>query len=289
MKVNEIYEKKKQEGKPVFSFEVFPPKKPENLPKVYEKVDELAKIGPDYISVTYGADGGPRGRMTSDIAGNIKKKYGIVTAAHLTCINSTIDEIEQAIGWIKENGIENVLVLRGDRVEGASEGAFKHASELAVKLQKSGDLNLMGACYPEGHEDSPNLEEDVENLKYKIGAGVTSLVTQLFFDNQVYYDFIDRVRAAGISVPVAAGIMPITRQAQIEHTVDLSGAKLPEEFSEMLAKYRNDPDELFEHGVEYAVKQIRDLIAHGAPDIHLYTMNSPEVVREVYDGIKDLL
>lgn len=289
MKINEIYEKKKNEGKPVFSLEIFPPKKKENLPKVYEKAEELAKIGPDYMSVTYGADGGPRGRMTADIAGNIRRKYGIVTAVHLTCINSTLDEIKRAIGWIRENEIENVLVLRGDRVEGASEGAFKHANELAVEIQKYGDLNLMGACYPEGHEDSPNLEEDVENLKYKIGAGVNSLVTQLFFDNQVYYDFIDRVRSAGIDVPVAAGIMPITKASQIEHTVELSGARRPEEFSEMLEKYRNDPDGLFEHGVEYAVKQIRDLIEHGAPDIHLYTMNSPEVVRAVYDGIKDLL
>lgn len=275
----------------MFSLEIFPPKKAENLPKIYDTVAQLADINPDYISVTYGAAGGTKGKITSDIAGNIKRKFGIETVAHLTCINSSRDEVDDAIEDIKKNDIENVLVLRGDRVEGSREGAFRHANELAIELQKAGgrDLNLIGACYPEGHIDSPNLTEDVENLKYKIGAGVTSLVTQLFFDNQVYYDFIDRIRAAGIDVPVAAGIMPITKPSQIERTVELSGASLPEEFSKMIAKYGNDPDGLFVHDIEYAVGQIRDLIAHGVPDIHLYTMNTPEVAKAVYDGIKDLL
>jgi 5,10-methylenetetrahydrofolate reductase, prokaryotic form len=284
--IKHIYENKK----PVFSLEIFPPKKETNLDSIYDTVGKLVDLDPDFISVTYGAAGGTKGSITSDIAGKIKKDYGIEAVAHMTCINSSRKEVRHMIEEMKEKDIENVLVLRGDIVpEIEGERDFRHANELAIEIQKIGGMEMLGACYPEGHYESDSLDADIQNLKYKIGAGVEALITQLFFDNRSFYRYVDKVRGAGIDVPISAGVMPITKSSQIKRTVELSSASMPEEFTKMIAKYENDPDGLFEAGVEYAVKQIRDLIKHGVDGIHLYTMNTPEVADAVYDGISDLL
>lgn len=288
MKIPELYDKKK----PVFSLEIFPPKKKSNIDSIYNTVEQLSVCNPDFISVTYGAGGNMADNSTCEIASNIKKKYGIETAAHLTCVNSTKADVEEMIGRLADADIENVLALRGDIAdEGNIKKEFKHANELAIEVQRkcNDNLEILGVCYPEGHYESKSLDEDIQNLKYKIGAGVKVLITQLFFDNQLFYEFIGKARLMGITVPVSAGIMPIVNSRQIERTVALSGASLPHEFTKMIGLYEHDAEGLFEAGIEYAVNQIRDLIVNGADGIHLYTMNNPKVALKVYDNIKDLL
>lgn len=287
MKIPELFEKKK----PVYSFEIFPPKKIDNIEKVYNTVDGLAHLKPDFISVTFGAGGKQKDTLTGEIASNIKNKYGIESMAHLTCINSTKEQLRNIIEDLDEKGIENVMALRGDiNEETGPLGDYSHANELAVEVQKIDDkIQIMGACYPEGHYEAQDLDEDVENLKYKIGAGAKALITQLFFDNEKFYEFIAKVRDAGIDVPISAGIMPITNKSQIERTVELSGSSLPKPFTNMIARYEDDPEGLYEAGIDYAVGQIRDLIEHGVDGIHLYTMNNPKVAEAVTERIADLL
>ena len=288
MKIPELYEKKK----PVFPWKYSPPKRKSNLDSIYDTVEKLAVCEPDFISVTYGAGGNIADNSTCEIASNIKKKYGIETVAHLTCVNSTKEDVKEMIGRFADADIENVLALRGDIVsEEDIKTDFKHANELAIEVQRkcSDNLEILGACYPEGHYESRSLDEDIQNLKYKIGAGVKVLITQLFFDNQVFYEFVGKARLMGIDVPVSAGIMPIVNSRQIEKTVALSGASLPHKFTKMIGLYENDAEGLFEAGIEYAVEQIRDLITNGADGIHVYTMNNPKVALKVYENIKDLL
>ena len=288
MKIPELFEQKK----PVFSLEIFPPKKKANIDTIYDTVAKLAECNPDFISVTYGAGGNMADNSTCEIASNIKKKYGIETAAHLTCVNSTREDVKEMIGRFQAADIRNVLALRGDIVPDQEiKKDFEHANELAIEIQRkcNDDIEILGACYPEGHYESRSLDEDIHNLKYKIGAGVKALITQLFFDNQLFYEFIGKARMMGIRVPISAGIMPIVNSRQIERTVALSGASLPHEFTKMIGLYENDPEGLFDAGIEYAVNQIRDLITNGVDGIHLYIMNNPEVARRVYEDIKDLL
>ena len=288
MKIPELFEQKK----PVFSLEIFPPKKKANIDTIYDTVAKLAECNPDFISVTYGAGGNLADNSTCEIASNIKKKYGIETAAHLTCVNSTREDVKEMIGRFQAADIRNVLALRGDIVPDQEiKKYFEHANELAIEIQRkcNDDIEILGACYPEGHYESRSLDEDIHNLKYKIGAGVKALITQLFFDNQLFYEFIGKARMMGIRVPISAGIMPIVNSRQIERTVALSGASLPHEFTKMIGLYENDPEGLFDAGIEYAVNQIRDLITNGVDGIHLYIMNNPEVARRVYEDIKDLL
>lgn len=288
MKIPELFEQKK----PVFSLEIFPPKKKANIDTIYDTVAKLAECNPDFISVTYGAGGNMADNSTCEIASNIKKKYGIETAAHLTCVNSTREDVKEMIGRFQAADIRNVLALRGDIVPDQEiKKDFEHANELAIEIQRkcSDDIEILGACYPEGHYESRSLDEDINNLKYKIGAGVKALITQLFFDNQLFYEFVGKARMMGIKVPISAGIMPIVNSRQIERTVALSGASLPHEFTKMIGLYEYDPEGLFDAGIEYAVNQIRDLITNGVDGIHLYIMNNPEVARRVYEDIKDLL
>ena len=238
------------------------------------------------------AGGNIADNSTCEIASNIKKKYGIETVAHLTCVNSTKEDVKEMIGRFADADIQNVLALRGDIVEGEElKHEFRHANELAIEVQRkcNDDIEILGACYPEGHYESRSLDEDINNLKYKIGAGVKVLITQLFFDNQAFYEFIGKARLMGIAVPVSAGIMPIVTSKQIEKTVALSGASLPHDFTKMISLYENDAEGLFEAGINYAVGQIRDLITNGVDGIHVYTMNNPEVALRVYEEIKDLL
>jgi len=288
MRIPELYKEKK----PVFSLEIFPPKRKTNLTSLYEAVAQLAECEPDFISVTYGAGGNIADNSTCEIASNIKKNYGIETVAHLTCVNSTRADVQEMISRFQDADIENVMALRGDIVPGENvQREFRHANELAIEIQRRCDdqLDILGACYPEGHYQSESLEDDVQNLKYKIGAGVEVLITQLFFDNDVFYEFLDMARSAGIRVPISAGIMPIVKASQIEKTVQLSGASLPHEFTAMISRYEYDPEGLYEAGIEYAVGQIRDLIDHGVDGIHVYTMNDPRVAIRVHEAIRDLL
>lgn len=286
MKIPELFQQKK----PVFSLEIFPPKRQSGLDKIYDTIEKLAVCRPDFISVTYGAGGSTTDNATCEIASNIKKQFKVEPLAHLTCVNSTMEDVTEMIRRFSEADIENVLALRGDIVPGeAVQKDFSHANELAIQIQRNSGLQILGACYPEGHYESKNLREDIQNLKYKIGAGVRALITQLFFDNRCFYNFLAQVRNAGITVPVSAGIMPIVSKKQIEKTVALSGASLPHEFTKMIGLYENDPQELYAHGIQYAVDQIRELLENGADGVHLYTMNNPDVSLAVYEKIKDLL
>lgn len=288
MKIPELYNQKK----PVFSLEIFPPKKKGNIDTIYDTVQQLAGCNPDFISVTYGAGGNLADNSTCEIASRIKKEYGIEALAHLTCVNSSRNDVEEMIERLVSADIENVLALRGDIAEdGEMKRDFRHANELAIEVQRKckDRLEILGACYPEGHYESKSLEEDIQNLKYKIGAGVKVLITQLFFDNQCFYEFVGKARMMGIGVPISAGVMPIVNSRQIERTVALSGASLPHDFTKMISLYENEPDKLFEAGIEYAVDQIRDLIISGVDGIHLYTMNNPKVALKVYEKIEDLL
>ena len=288
MRISEMFANKK----PVFSLEIFPPKKKANIETIYDTVAQLAVCKPDFISVTYGAGGNMADNSTCEIASNIKKTYGIEGVAHLTCVNSSREDVKEMIERFRKADIKNVLALRGDIVpDQPRKDDFAHANELAIEIQRkcNDDLDILGACYPEGHYESRSLDEDIHNLKYKIGAGANVLITQLFFDNKCFYEFIGKARMMGINVPVSAGIMPIVNSRQIERTVALSGASLPPEFTKMISTYEHDPEGLFEAGICYATEQIRDLITNGVDGIHLYTMNNPKVALRVYDAVKDLL
>ncbi len=278
------------QAKPVFSLEIFPPKKDSGIDTIYQTLDNLKSLTPDFISVTYGAGASIADKSTVQIASHIKSKLGIESLAHLTCLTSTKEQVAERVEQFKECDIQNILALRGDinpDVKAAND--FAHASDLVKTIKQSGDFNVVGACYPEGHYENKTLEKDIDNLKYKLDAGVTHLITQLFFDNSLFYKFLDTARTRGVAVPVQAGIMPIVKVRQIERTVALSGSSLPPKFTKMISKYDTDSDALFDAGIEYAVEQINDLLAQGVDGIHLYTMNNPTVAKRVYEGIRAAL
>lgn len=285
MKISEMFGVKKA----VWSFEVFPPKPTAELDGVRKTLEELAELRPDYVSVTCGA-GGSGNRRTAEIAGMIGGEFGIEPLAHLTCINSSKEDVERSLAELKAAGITNILTLRGDRVPGAEESKdFKHASDLAAFVKARGDFDLGGACYPECHPESASPEEDAENLKKKIDAGVTHLNSQLFFDNDDFYRFLDRLAAAGITVPVQAGIMPLVKKSHVDKTVGLSGAKLPGKISRMIARFYDDPDSLMAAGIAYATDQITDLLSAGVRGVHLYVMNNSYVARTITSNVAPLL
>lgn len=275
----------------VFSIEVFPPKKAEATEQtLYPTLQALCALAPDYISVTYGAGGSAAGQSTVRIASHIKNDLHVESLAHLTCVNATRAQMEQTLAQLRADHVENILALRGDiNPDVPRQTDFLHASDLAAAIVRAGGFGVAGACYPEGHVESPSLKADVENLRYKAEAGVSHLITQLFFDNARFYRFLNMARKAGLSLPVQAGVMPIVSKRQIERTVALSSASLPPEFTKMISRYDHDEQALFDAGIEYAVEQIRDLITGGADGIHLYAMNNPRVARLVYEGIRDLL
>jgi methylenetetrahydrofolate reductase (NADPH) len=277
--------------KTIFSFEVFPPKRNNPIETIYQTLDELQEIKPDFISVTYGASGSLADNSTCEIASAIKQKYGIESAAHLTCVNSTKEEVSVVLRRLADNGVENILALRGDLVPDVPpKKEFKHASELItfIKETKDYDFGISGACYPEGHLDSRNQVEDILNLKKKVDAGAQHLISQLFFDNEVFYDFVDKARIAGINVPIEAGIMPVTNKKQIERMVSLCGASLPRKFTKMMSRYENKPEAMRDAGIAYAVNQIVDLVSQGVDGVHLYTMNNPYVAKRISESVKSL-
>lgn len=287
MKLAELFNQEKT----IFSFEVFPPKRNNPIETIYQTLDQLQEIKPDFISVTYGASGSLADNSTCEIASAIKQKYGIESAAHLTCVNSTREEVTEVLHRLSENGVENILALRGDLVPDLPpKKDFKHASELITFIRETTDYDfgISGACYPEGHLDSRNQVEDVLNLKKKVDAGAQHLISQLFFDNEVFYDFVDKARIAGINVPIEAGIMPVTNKKQIERMVSLCGASLPRKFTKMMSRYENKPEAMRDAGIAYAVNQIVDLVSQGVDGVHLYTMNNPYIAKRISESVKSL-
>lgn len=286
MKICELF----RDDHTVFSFEIFPPKKDGSIETVYKTLDELTDLKPDFISVTYGAGGSQPGCSTREIVSIIKEKYHTESIAHLTCVNSTKADIDRAIGEFKEHGIENVLALRGDinpDIEPKKE--FLHASDLIEYMKARSDLSFSGACYPEGHTEAASLDEDIANLKRKVDAGASHLVSQLFFDNEHFYAFLEKARAAGIGVPIEAGIMPCVNAKQIQRMVTMCGASLPVKFTRLIARYGSNPEAMRDAGIAYAADQIIDLAANGVDGIHLYTMNNPYVARKISEIVSKVI
>ena len=286
MKIAEMFGK----GKTILSFEVFPPKKTGSIETVYNTIEQLTDLKPAYISVTYGAGGNLANNSTCEIASAIKNKYNTEAMAHVTCVNCTRSDLETILGRFNEAGIENILPLRGDiNPDIPPKTDFKYASELVTFIKEHGDFGISGACYPEVHAEAPDMITDILNLKKKVDAGAQTLVTQLFFENKAFYDFRDKVRIAGINVPISAGIMTVTNKNQIERMVTMCGASLPQKFTKMIQKYEFNQEALIDAGIAYAADQIVDLISNGVEGIHLYTMNNPYVARKITEIIGKLL
>lgn len=275
----------------VFSIECFPPKQSTNFDKMKLGLQKMAELSPDFISVTYGAGGSAGGVSTVEVASYLQNELDVPALAHVLCMGSDKASMAALLAELSAAGVRDVLTLRGDRTPYRAESAdFPHGSDLAAFVRDTApQFATHGACYPEGHPEAANLRADVENLRYKQDAGVSHLLTQLFFDNICYYRFLNLARRAGITLPVSAGVMPIVRRSQIERTVALSSASLPAAFTHMISRWQDDPESLHKAGVEYAVTQLRDLIEGGADGVHLYAMNDPAVAAEVYDDIRDLL
>ena len=258
--------------------------------KITTHASEVTYEQPDYISVTYSAGGLNNGDKSVQIASDIKHKYNIESVAHLPCINISKEKAIQVLDSLKENGIENIMALRGDKVDGITpNGDFKYASELVKLIKEKYDFNVIAACYPENHPECTSAIEDLHWLKHKVDCGVDQLVTQLFLDNEYFYAFREKATIAGIDVPIEAGIMPVTNKKQIERMVKMCGIQLPKKFERILDKYENNPEALRDAGIAYAVDQITDLIAEGVDGIHLYTMNKPYVAQKIYDAVHRLI
>ncbi|MCR4924655.1 MAG: methylenetetrahydrofolate reductase [NAD(P)H] [Clostridiales bacterium] len=273
------------------SFEIFPPKKEISMDSVFGITKELTQLKPEFISVTYGAGGGTS-KNTVKIASHIQNELNTTALAHLTCVSSTEKEIDDIITQLKENKIENVLALRGDIPKDSDfprDNHFNYAYQLINKLKACGDFCIGAACYPEGHIECQNKEIDIKFLKQKVDCGVDFLTTQMFFDNNVLYSFLYRALANGIDVPVVAGIMPVTNAKQIARSCQLSGTTLPPKFKTIVGKFGNNPEAMKQAGIAYAIDQIVDLIANGVKGIHIYTMNRPEIAREIMRNISDLI
>ena len=286
MKLTEIY----NSGKQVLSFEIFPPKKEEDFVNITDTLDILCELKPAYISVTFGAGGSSNKNKTIEIAKLIRDRYGVTPVVHLTCLCYDKSEIDEFIDVLRAEGINNILALRGDENPNVpAKSDFKHASDLISYLKSKGDFCIAGACYPEMHPDSNNRIEDIRNLKKKVDAGADILLSQLFFENENFYDFVDNCRIAGIDVPITPGIMPVLSEANIRRMTTMCGAKLTPKFERIISRYGNDPVALVDAGINYAVSQIIDLLANGCDGIHLYTMNRPEVAKRICDGIKNII
>lgn len=274
------------------SFEVFPPKKKEALESIKETAVSLTKLNPDFISVTFGAGGTTKG-YTAEIAEAIENN-GTTSLAHLTCVRSTIEDLEATIADLKKRNIKNVLALRGDLPKDIAEGenvfpsGYTHASDLVTLLKKEG-MCVGGACYPEGHPESASREADIDLLKYKVDAGVDFLTTQMFFDNDMLYSFLYRLQSAGIHVPVLAGIMPITNANQVSRMVDLSNAYIPRKLLAICDRFRDSPEAMMQAGIAYATDQIIDLISNGVRGIHIYTMNKPEIAGAIIKNVDEII
>ncbi|MBJ7328788.1 MAG: methylenetetrahydrofolate reductase [NAD(P)H] [Solirubrobacteraceae bacterium] len=287
MRIDEIIE---NAARPVFSFEFFPPKTPEGEANLQRALEELQALKPDYVSVTYGAGGSTRGK-TLDIIGDIKRQHGLEAMAHFTCVNATTDDLRGVLNEMREAGIDNVLALRGDPPAGQerwtkTEGGLEYSRELVELIEDEYEFAIGAACFPEVHIDASDAEADLRYLKEKVDAGAKFLITQLFFDNAYYYDFVDRAREIGIDVPIIAGIMPIMNAGQVKRMTAMCGSAIPEALQEQLEQRADDPAAAAELGVAYATLQCADLLANGAPGIHFYTLNKSPSTRAILSALR---
>lgn len=288
MKISEIL----KNNKITLSMEVFPPKTSTAFETVNKAVKEIAALKPDFMSVTYGAGGGTS-KHTVKIATDIKKQYGVTSMAHLTCVSSSEDTVRKQIELIRDAGIENILALRGDipeETEFPMPWQFKHASDLVYQIKNiAPDICIGGACYPEGHPEADDKTADIANIKKKVDAGCEFLTTQMFFDNSIFYNYLYRLREAGIFVPVIAGIMPITKKAQLARSIQLSGCCVPAKFKSIVDWFGDEPQKMQQAGIAYATEQIIDLFANGIKNVHVYTMNNPEVALGIQNNLSEII
>lgn len=290
MKISEVF---KEEGNRI-SFEVFPPKTSDKYDSVEQATREIASLKPSFMSVTYGAGGGTS-QYTLDIAKSIKESFGVTSLAHLTCVSSTRETVAQRISDMKNAGIENVMALRGDltpEMEGMdrSKWDYRHAVELIRDIKESGaDFCIGAACYPEVHPESANQKEDIMHLKEKVDAGADFLTTQMFFDNNLFFNFLYKIREAGITVPVLPGIMPITNANQVERAIKLSGSFMPQRFKSLVDCFGNNKAAMHQAGIAYATDQIIDLYANGIRFVHVYSMNKPAVARDIMANLSEIV
>ena len=285
MKIREIL----AEGRPTLSFEVFPPKTEDNYESVEKAAREIAELKPAFMSVTYGAGGGTS-RYTVDLAAALNNDYRVPTLAHLTCVSSTRTHVKRVLEELKGKGIENVLALRGDiPADGKVEKDYRYASELIREIREMGDFCIGAACYPEGHVESANKTEDILHLKEKVEAGCDFVTTQMFFDNNILYNYLYRIREKGVTVPVVAGIMPVTSASQIARICRMSGTYLPSRFKAIVDRFGGNPAAMKQAGIAYATEQIIDLIANGVNAIHVYSMNKPDVAARIQSSLSEIL
>ena len=290
MKIIDIF----TNGRANLSFEVFPPKTDSAFESVKSAAEEIASYRPAFMSVTYGAGGGTS-KYTLDIAKDIKELYGVPTLAHLTCVSSTRETVHERIEDIKRAGVQNVMALRGDltpELENSdrTKWDYRHAIDLVRELRESGaDFCIGGACYPEIHVESANQKDDIKYLKEKVDAGCDFLTTQMFFDNNLLYNFLYKIREAGITVPVIPGIMPITNAKQVERAIKMSGSYMPQRFKSLVDHFGSNPDAMKQAGIAYATDQIIDLYANGITNVHVYSMNKPDVAKKLQDNLSEIL
>ena len=284
MKIRDIL----AQGKPTLSFEVFPPKTEAAYESVEAAAKEIAKLKPSFMSVTYGAGGGTS-KYTVAIASMIQDQ-GVTPLAHLTCVSSTKEKVHQVLEELKEKKIENILALRGDiPADGVTPKEYRYASQLIREIKESGDFCIGAACYPEGHVESANKSVDMDYLKEKVEAGCDFVTTQMFFDNSILYSYLYRIREKGITVPVIAGIMPVTHASQIKRIIGMSGTYLPARFKAIVDRFGDNPAAMKQAGIAYATEQIIDLIANGVNGIHVYSMNKPDVAAKIQENLKEIL
>ena len=286
MKISDIL----QQNKPSISFEVFPPKQETGLSDVKQAAGAIAALNPSFMSVTYGA-AGSSSKLTIEVAKDIRNLHGVTVMPHLTCVASTREHVDDMINRIQSEGIENIMALRGDiPKDGVIANDYAHASDLITHIRAiAPDLCIGGACYPEGHIESEHKNKDIDFLKYKVDCGLDFLTTQMFFDNNIFYNFLYRIKDKGINVPVLPGIMPVTTARQLSRSVQLSGTNVPERFKAIVDRFGDDPDSMRQAGIIYACEQIIDLIANGINHIHVYSMNKPEVAAAILDNLKYIL
>lgn len=284
MKIKDLFGQKKV----TISCEIFPPKKDTAFSGIFETVDAIQSLGVDFISVTYGA-GGSTSKKTVEVASYIQERHHLPALAHLTCCDSTKEDIRQRLAEMKERGIENILALRGDKPKEYVPGPYTYAIDLIRDIKSQGDFCIGGACYPDGHVECEHKEDDIAFLMEKVEAGCDFLTTQMFFDNNVYYNFLYRVLAVGIQVPVIPGIMPVINARQVKRSAELSGTSLPPRFKAIADKFSDDPLAMEQAGIAYATEQIIDLVANGVKYIHLYTMNRPQTAAKIMENLSHIL
>ncbi len=285
--IKELYNR----GKTVLSCEIYPPKKEDEFANIYAKLERLSEIKPDFVSVTYGAGGSNAGKAV-EIADYAKNKAGLEVVSHITSVGFSKEKLIEGLDKFKEIGIDNILVLRGDRPKAMTDEQFNsrdflHASDMAAFIREKGmDFTLLGACYPHKHPEAVTEEEDVLNTKIKVESGCDVLISQLFFENEYFYRLKDKLYGLGVKAPISAGIMPVTSAKQLGTTVTLSGTTVPEELSSIISKHGDNPEEMRKYGIDYAIRQAMDLKEKGVEGIHFYIMNKPELAKELIDAVK---